>query len=107
MKFKSILLMAFVVAAITGTVRSHSPDLRLSQLRKDFALRYLQPDSHFALAKYYRESGRPVQAFFILEYARRYRFNESDFDKAFIAYFGDPMPEPPAEAKPRLRGPRI
>lgn len=77
----------------------HSQDRKLVDLRKDFAQRYLQPDAHFALAKYYIDKGNFVQAFFILEYARRYRFEEKDFDDAYVAFFGDPMPEPPNNAK--------
>jgi len=74
-------------------------DAKLTELRRDFAKRYLQPDAHFALAKYYLDRGNYLQAFLIVEYARRYRFEEKDFDTAFFAFFGDPMPEPPDEAK--------
>jgi tetratricopeptide (TPR) repeat protein len=76
-----------------------SQDPKLVELRNQFALRYLQPDAHFALAKYYLDQGNYLQAFFIIEYARRYRFDEKDFDTAYIAFFGDPMPEPPDTAK--------
>ena len=99
MKFKSLLFLILFITLFDIAVRAQSPDVQLTQLRSDFANRYLQPDSHFALAKYYLEHGQPVQAFYILEYARHYRFEEPDFDKAFIKFFGDPMPEPPDDAK--------
>ena len=87
----------FICFAVT--VPSHSQDAKLVELRKDFARRYLQPNAHYALAKYYLDRGNNVQAFFITEYARRYRFEEKDFDETYVAFFGDPMPEPPDEAK--------
>lgn len=84
---------------LSATVRLRSQETKLLELRQAFARRYLQPNAHFALAKYYLEHGEPLQAFFIMEYARRYRFEEKDFDSAYIAFFGDPMAEPPDEAK--------
>jgi tetratricopeptide (TPR) repeat protein len=96
-KFRYILLTVAVCLTLAG--QSSAQDLKLIELRKNFAQRYLQPDAHFALAKYYIEKGNFVQAFFILEYARRYRFEEKDFDTEFFKFFGDPMPEPPDEAK--------
>lgn len=92
-----VLLILFIYLTITTTL--HSQDAKLVELRRDFAMRYLQPDAHYALAKYYLDNGNPLQAFFITEYARRYRFEEKDFDETYIAFFGDPMPEPPNEAK--------
>ncbi len=96
-KFASTLkLLCFCIVL---TMPLFPQDARLTELRKAFALRYLQPDAHFALAKYYLDRGDHVQAFFIIEYARRYRFEEKDFDEAYMKFFGDPMPEPPKEAK--------
>lgn len=91
------LLLVSVCLAITTPVLSQ--ELKLVELRKDFAQRYLQPDAHYALAKYYLDRGNFLQAFLITEYARRYRFDEKDFDETYITFFGDPMPEPPDEAK--------
>lgn len=99
MKNKFFYLWLVLVVCFTVVSPSRTQDRKLIELRKDFAQRYLQPDAHFALAKYYIDKGNSVQAFFILEYARRYRFEEKDFDDAYVAYFGDPMPEPPKEAK--------
>ncbi|MGD9562503.1 MAG: hypothetical protein AB7F88_09830 [Pyrinomonadaceae bacterium] len=99
MIFRSTFLLLFLVCLSFSTLAAGSGDPKLDQLRTDFARRYLQPDAHFALAKYYLDRGNQTQAFFILEYARRFRFEEKGFDKAYFAYFGDPMPEPPESAK--------
>lgn len=92
-------LFLLVLVTIIVVVPSRSQDAKLVQLRKDFAMRYLHPDAHYALAKYYIDNGNLLQAFLITEYARRYRFEEKDFDDSYFAFFGDPMPEPPNEAK--------
>lgn len=78
---------------------AQSPDPALARLRDQFAVKYMQPEAHFELAKYYLDRGDDLQAFFIIEYARKMRFEEKDFDTAYTAFFGDPMPEPPNEAK--------
>lgn len=98
MKLKRYFLL-LVWFGIGAVVPSHAQDAKLVRLRNDFAMRYLQPDSHYALARYYLDNGNFLQAFLITEYARRYRFEEKDFDKTYFAFFGDPMPEPPDEAK--------
>lgn len=100
-KFFTVIFVASVGLSWVG--QSRAQDSKLIELRKDFALRYLQPDAHFALAKYYIEKGSFVQAFLILENARRYRFEEKDFDAAYFKFFGDPMPEPPRNAKEPFR----
>lgn len=88
------LLFTFAHAAF-----SQASDAKLTELRKQFALDYLKPASHFALANYYLEKNDKLTAFYILEYARRYRFPEKDFNAEFIKVFGDNSPEPSAQAK--------
>src|SRR5437762_1533344 len=99
MRSKVYLLILLVSCCLGMTIPLRSQDPKLVELRNQFAVRYLQPDAHFALARYYLDQHNYLQAFFIIEYARRYRFDEKDFDAAFMAFFGDPMPEPPDEAK--------
>ena len=99
MKIKLVNSILFWIAILAFSVSVLPQDRKLTELRNDFAMRYLEPDSHFALAKHYKDQGNFVQAFFILEYARRNRFEKKDFDDAFFKYFGDPMPEPPDSAK--------
>ncbi|MFN2481825.1 MAG: HEAT repeat domain-containing protein [Pyrinomonadaceae bacterium] len=51
-------------------------------------MRYMEPAPHMALAKYFRDRGDRIQAFYILETARRGRFEQADFNRAFAAAFG-------------------
>jgi tetratricopeptide (TPR) repeat protein len=44
------------------------------------------------LAKYFRTKGNPIQAFYILENARRGRFEQEVFDAAFLRHFGGSAP---------------
>lgn len=92
------LLICLCLACAAGAL-PQSRDAALDELRNQFAVNYMQPEAHFALAKYYLDKGDKVQAFFILEYARRYRFPEKDFDAAYEAFFGNNMAEPSAAAK--------
>lgn len=99
MKYRFFFTLLLLGICFTGTLTIRSQEPKLVALREQFARRYMQPDAHFALAKYYLDREDYVQAFFIIEYARRYRFDEKTFDPAYFAYFGDPMPEPPDDAK--------
>jgi hypothetical protein len=92
------LLICLSFAGAAGAF-PQSRDAALDELRNQFAVNYMQPEAHFALAKFYLDKGDKVQAFYILEYARRYRFSEKDFDAAYEAFFGNNMAEPTAEAK--------
>ena len=65
-----------------------SVDPDLTRIRHEWAMRYMHPGPHMELAKYYRDRGNPIQAFYILENARRYRFDQKQFDDAFLHYFG-------------------
>jgi hypothetical protein len=95
-RFLSLVILCF---AASTYVFSQTADQKLIELRKQFAVNYLKPESHFALARYYLDKGNKVQAFFIMEYARRYRFSREDFDAAFKKYFGENSAEPDAKAK--------
>ena len=50
-------------------------------------MRFLEPAPHMALAKYFIDHGNRLQAFYILETARRGRFKEEEFDEAFAQMF--------------------
>jgi tetratricopeptide (TPR) repeat protein len=62
-------------------------DTTLERLREDYAMRYLEPEPHMALAKYFRDHGDRLAAFWVLESARRERFEEEEFNAAFKRYF--------------------
>ncbi len=94
-----VVLTALAFLIFVADAFSQTPAAKLSELRKQFAVKYLQPAAHFALAQYYLDKNDKLQAFLIMEYARRYRFAEKDFDAAFVKFFGDNSPEPGVEAK--------
>lgn len=66
--------------------QSQSPSLE--RLRADLAMRFMEPAPHMALARYFCDRGDRLQAFYILETARRTRFEEGEFNRAFAAAFG-------------------
>jgi tetratricopeptide (TPR) repeat protein len=59
----------------------------LEKLRKDLALRYVEPEPHMALARYYHDKGDRLQAFLLLEYDRRGLFPKEQFSEAFERTF--------------------
>jgi tetratricopeptide (TPR) repeat protein len=69
------------------SLRATAQDGSLQQLRVDFAMRFLEPAPHMALAKYYLDHGHRLQAFDILEAARRSHFEESVFNQSFQLTF--------------------
>src|SRR5882672_1986502 len=79
-----VLLMGLLVLPSLGTMAQDDP---LQQLRVDFAMRFLEPAPHMGLAKYYLDHGNRLQAFNILETARRSRFEEPVFNQAFQLTF--------------------
>lgn len=85
---KSLFFFAFLFCLTAIVAYSQSSESNLTALRNQFAIKYLQPASHFALAKYYLQKGNKIQAFYILEYARRYRFSEKEFDQNYTIFFG-------------------
>lgn len=62
-------------------------DAALERLRADYAMRFMEPEPHMALAKYFRDRGDRLEAFYVLETARRTRFDEDEFNAAFRRYF--------------------
>lgn len=59
----------------------------LEKLRKDFASRYVEAEPHMALARFYHDKGERLQAFLLLESARRGLLPREQFDEAFDRYF--------------------
>lgn len=73
----------------------------LEQLRREYAQGFLDPAPHMRLARHFRDAGNRIQAFYILEAARRGRFPEAEFDAAFKEHFLAAAPfdtSPAAEA---------
>jgi hypothetical protein len=98
-QFLNIFKLVCLICISASALFSQTIDSRLLELRKQYAENYLKPEAHFALAKYYLEKGNKHQAFFIMEYARRYKFPEKVFDDAFIKFFGFDETEPDAQTK--------
>ena len=100
----AILMWSLVVGALGAmprqerTVQSQSPSPSIAQLRADYVRHFLEPASHMALAKYFHDKGNRLQAFYILESARRNRFEEKDFDEAFALGFRGTPPHDHSEA---------
>ena len=73
---RCLIALAIVGA---GSVVSPAHENELKRLRLDYAMRFLEPEPHMALAKYFFDRGDRLQAFYILEAARRSRLEEPAF----------------------------
>jgi tetratricopeptide (TPR) repeat protein len=89
----TVIALGFAAASVAAQ------DAELSRLQRDWALRFFEPDAHMELAKYYRAKGDLINAFYVLENARRNRFEAEVFDAAFLKHFGGfaPLDNSPAE----------
>lgn len=83
------VLLTFVFLISVNFAIAQSENLKLVQLRQQLANKYLSPNSHLALAKYYFDKGDRLQAFYISEYARRARFPELIFNQSFEMTFSN------------------
>lgn len=69
-----LLFLVLLISSVSTFAKTG--DDQIAQLRQQLSLNYLQPAPHMALAKHYRDKGDRLQAFYLLEYARRARFSE-------------------------------
>ena len=83
-----VIPVVFLVLITSASAGAQTVDPQLVELRRQLAVSYLEPGPHMALAKYYLQKGERLQAFYLLEYARRRRFREEEFDAAFQKAFG-------------------
>lgn len=81
-------LLTSLLCVSVSFAQTNVVDPELIRLRHDWSMRYLEPGPHMELAKYFRAKGNEIQAFYILETARRYRFDQKEFDAAYIKHFG-------------------
>ena len=86
-RFNARHLLPLLALLITHSAFAGGQNPTLGELRRDFAMRFLEPAPHMALAKYYLEHGNRLVAFDILEAARRTRFAEPVFNRAFQLTF--------------------
>src|ERR1051325_6401857 len=76
---RTLLTPALALAAslcCLAQTQAPAQDATLERLREEFAMRYMEPEPNMALAKYFRDHGDRLEAFYILEDARRQRFEE-------------------------------
>ncbi|HKG13898.1 MAG TPA: tetratricopeptide repeat protein [Pyrinomonadaceae bacterium] len=86
--FRTLAPLACLLAlTLCCLAQTPAPDATLERLREDYAMRYLEPEPHMALAKYFRDRGDRLAAYWVLESARRERFEEGEFNAAFKRYF--------------------
>jgi tetratricopeptide (TPR) repeat protein len=83
----TLALAPSCLAQTPPPTQAPAPDETLERLRADYAMRFMEPEPHMALAKYFRDRGDRLEAFYILETARRTNFDEEEFDAAFRRYF--------------------
>ena len=74
-RFFQLLSLLLLVCSI-HPAQTHNTSL--AELQRAYAMRYLEPEPHMALAKYYFEHGKRIEAFWVVETARRGRFEEKD-----------------------------
>jgi hypothetical protein len=84
------ITFAIAIAVTSTSVTGQADNTELAQLRLRLALQYLEPDPHIAIAKYFWARHDRLQAFYLLEYARRARFPAKQFDLALAKGFGGP-----------------
>ena len=80
-------IMLFLAVVMSPCLHAQAQNDPLKQLRVDYAMRFLEPAPHMALAKYFLDHGNRLHAFDTLEAARRSRFEESVFNQAFQLTF--------------------
>ena len=80
-----LLLALLLLASQINNAQTQEP--QLAQLQNDLAMRFLEPAPHMALARYYLDHGNRLEAFYTLESARRGRFEEKTFNRAFLLAF--------------------
>src|SRR5260370_18390034 len=79
----TICLTLFMVGGDDPKAKEQS----LAELQHSYAMNHFEPASHMALAKFHHDRGNRLLAFYILETARRTRFEAKDFDAAFDKSF--------------------
>ena len=94
---RNLILVVLLILIASDSVAAQTTDPQLVRLRHQLAMGYAEPGPHMALAKYFWQKGDRLQAFLLLEYARRTRFREAQFNAAFEKEFGL---RGPIESKP-------
>lgn len=81
------VIAATICSLLVGSVFAQAANRSLVDLREDLARHYVEPNAHMSLAKYFHDEGNRLQAFLLLEYARRGLFPPDQFSEAFGVTF--------------------
>src|SRR5579864_4630648 len=80
-----VLFALFVLPPVSLLASSDKGPLETA--RTDYALHFFSAEAHARLAKALFDKGERLQAFYILETARRVHFSQAEFDRAFRRIF--------------------
>ena len=83
----TLILVCLSQAAGTSLLASDGDKGPLDVARRDYALHFLSVEAHVGFAKALYDKGERLQAFFVLETARRQHFSQTEFDEAYGKIF--------------------
>jgi len=83
----TVLLLALFVISAASLLGFSAADVSLDAARHGYALNFFSVQAHVRLAKALYDQGQRLQAFYILETARREHFPQEEFDRAFRQIF--------------------
>src|SRR6267378_7707013 len=83
----TVVLLALFVISAASLFGFSAAEGSLDAARHDYALNFFSVQAHVRLAKALYDNGQRLQAFYILETARREHFPQEEFDRAFRQIF--------------------
>ena len=83
----TLVLVCLSQTAGTSLLASDGDKGPLDEARRDYALHFLSAEAHVGFAKALYDKGERLQAFFVLETARRQHFSQAEFDQAYRKIF--------------------
>jgi tetratricopeptide (TPR) repeat protein len=86
-KIARLCFAVFLLLVLSAKYGAQTQSPSLVELQRAFAMRFLEPEPHMILAKYYFDHGNRIEAFYTVEAARRTRFEEKIFNPAFYHVF--------------------
>ncbi len=83
----ALVLVALCAIPATSLFSSDGDDGPLDAARQNYASNFFSPEAHVNFAKALYDKGQRLQAFYVLETARRQHFPQAEFDAAFRGIF--------------------
>src|SRR5436190_23061148 len=99
----TLVLVCLSQAAGSSLLASDGDKGPLDVARRDYALHFLSAEAHVGFAKALYDKGERLQAFFVLETARRQHFSQAEFDEAYRKIFRSESFDNGAERESTLR----